>query len=202
MTALRPIDSRDVKPAAVEDYPVNEVCAVPGCGKSTESAHHAFSRSKIKGTSYYVSIDGGQPVPHVIGLCGSGTTGHHGDVEEHRAWISLEDGVWSWHRESDDSGNSQGQQFVLVGALDPQPGPIAAKKIKRAGSGGTGVKGKPKSTKVLTINVPAEAQKEDGAEVLRTLIDECKNKWKDERGWSDSVPDYYPIVAALTQALQ
>ena len=150
MTALRPTESHAAIGVAAVRYEPNKTCAHPECDKPTESHHHIFPRSQIGNGSWFVALGDFVPVdkdgrtyitkdaiPHVVGLCGSGTTGHHGDLEEHRAWIKLEDGWFNWYdrraptkeekKDYEDQTGGHGDDipvdfWVLVGALHPQPG--------------------------------------------------------------------------------
>lgn len=198
MTALKPIESWDV--TAVSDHDeerkllrkavVSAVCCHPECDKPSEGAHHTFPRSFINSTSWFVRIPGEErPVLHVAGLCGSGTTGHHGDVEEHRAWIRYEDGVWNWYEQD-------GDDWSLAGPLEPQPGKQTVRKTRKRKKGE-----ERKVRKTISLRVPAEAG-EDGAGVLDDLIQTGRDIWADELGWSESVPPYYVIVAAFAKAFQ
>lgn len=199
MTALKPVESRNVRAVASETYPSNLVCAHPSCSNpvdlrpdGTPTVHHCFPASMVKSRSYFVSINDQAPVPHAVGLCGSGTTGHHGDVEEHRAWIKLEDGVWVWYERD-------GEDWSLVGPLNPQPGSREGKtKGKRTGGG---KRGKARSKTTVSLSVPKDEQ-ENGAEVLRTLIDQAREKYVPIMGWDDDVPDYYVVVAVLVKDAQ
>ena len=211
MTALKPIENRKVIGVASETYPTNKVCAHPECTSPAESVHHAFPRSQTKSKSYFVQINdsqegevwSGQIIPHAVGLCGSGTTGHHGDLEEHRAWLKLEDDVWVWYDRNKDwddpeTVNGSTDEWQFIGKLNPQPGSQDG-KTKRGPNKKT--TGKARAKHCYTLNVPKDEQ-ENGVEVLETLIASCRDEWKDEMGWSENVPDYYPVVAALTKALQ
>jgi hypothetical protein len=131
MTALKPIENRRVRGVAAERYPLNEVCAHPSCKDPAVDPHHIFPRSMINGDSWFVEIsnEGGErekgapgfdPIPHVTGLCRV----HHDDVEEHRAWIKLEDGGFVWYVRKEDD-------WLRRGALNPQP-PGKEGKPKRA----------------------------------------------------------------------
>jgi hypothetical protein len=48
----------------------------------------------------------------------------------------------------------------------------------------------------------AADEQEDGAGVLDDLIGVARDEWADQMGWSDKVPSYYVLVAALAKALQ
>lgn len=195
MSALKPIERRKVRAVESASYPSNLTCAHPECTEKvqlrpdgTPTVHHCFPRSQTKSASYFVVVtddDGfdSAPIPHAVGLCGSGTTGHHGDVEDHRSWIKYEEGVWNWYerRAADETSEVGGvelhipytsafdDEWVLVGPLNPQPG---------------SVEGKPKRRKLVgearraranwQVRVPADA--EDGAAILDELSDACWQK--------------------------
>lgn len=161
MTALKPVDTRDVVAVASERYPVNTKCAHPECSEPA-TVHHAFPRSQTKSDSYFVSIEGGEPIPHAVGLCGSGTTGHHGDVEEHRAWIRYEDGVWNWYereRTWSEETCTEHDGWKLLGPLNPQPGSVEAKPKRRKFTGEA-------KRKRANWQVKVPADHEDGAGIL------------------------------------
>lgn len=159
MTALKPIESRRVRGVAAERYPSNLVCAHPDCDKpvdlrpdGTPTVHHIFPRSLTKSDSYFVEIQSDHPedgdgtvevvIPHAVGLCGSGTTGHHGDVEEHRSWIKLEEGEYVWYdrvppADPEDEIPEDWQEWTLVGPLNPQPGSVDGKPKRKRTQKGT-----------------------------------------------------------------
>ncbi len=206
MTALRPIESHEVTAVTnheeerklLRGYVLSTVCCHPECNRTDVTAHHLFSRSKINDSSWFVRIPGeDKPVLHVAGLCGSGTTGHHGDVEEHRGWVRVEDGVWNWYERTVDADSPRGfgnEGWGLVGPLDPQPGKHTRKARKRE-------KQPSRSRKTVTVNVPQDEQ-EDGAGVLDELISVGRDQWAEEMGWSSSVPAYHVVVNAFVRALQ
>src|SRR5438132_9047067 len=96
MTALKPLECRKVNGVTATRYKINAVCAVPDCSKNVgDKGHHIFPRSQIGNDSYFVKVEDTETftIPHVVGLC----PGHHRDVEEHRAWIKLEDEQFVWY---------------------------------------------------------------------------------------------------------
>jgi hypothetical protein len=136
-------------------------------------------------------------------------------VETHQAWIKLEDGVFSWYdrqvnlcRDCLVSDGLNGgdtlscscdefqEEWVLLGPLNPQPGSVEGKpkKKKRA-------KQPARAKAVFSIRVPKD-EAENGYEVLSTLIDEVREKYGPELGWSSTAPPYFVVVAALVRALQ
>src|SRR6266487_763407 len=126
MTALPPIESRHVKGVASRRYPMNQKCSHPECSNPIgDKGHHIFPRSLIGNDSYFVLIEDEKTItlPHVTGLCRA----HHTDVELHRAWIKLEDGVFVWYDRDNtwvlaDPVYGDGDGWERVGPLDPQPG--------------------------------------------------------------------------------
>jgi len=134
VTALKPVVGGEVTGVLSKTYLPNLICAHPFCDKPVESIHHIFGRPPgQESDSWFVRLqfideDGTAhvetPLPHATGLCGSGTTGHHGDVEEHRAWIRYQNGQYVWYeRNQNDPANTPlMDQFDYVGPLNPQPG--------------------------------------------------------------------------------
>ena len=162
MTALKPVEGRLVRGVASTRYPLNRTCAHPECSEQAQSAHHVFPRSLIGNGSWFVvlgpterygtndnyEIVGGDSdrisssaIPHVVGLCGDGVRGHHGDLEEHRAWIKLEDGEFVWYQrvpltDPHDEIPVDWQEWARIGALNPQPGSVEGRpKRKRTVKG-------------------------------------------------------------------
>lgn len=144
MTALNPVVGGEVQGILSKVYLPNLICAHPECDKPVESIHHIFGRPPgADSDSWFVRLvlideDGTRhietPLPHATGLCGHGTTGHHGDVEEHRAWIKYQDGVYQWHERvqvsrhpHSESGDPWVDEWIWMGPLNPQPGAREAK---------------------------------------------------------------------------
>lgn len=198
MTAIKPIEWRHVKGVPSTKYPINQVCGHPECDKQIEGVHHIFPRSLIGNASYFVEFtpEGGetQIVPHAIGLCGSGTTGHHGDLEEHRAWIRLEDGEYVWLDRSDQHADG----WFSLGPLNPQPGSREGKPKRRTRKPSEPLTARPKAT--YAVRVPKDAL-ENGHEVLTELVQQAREKISDRLGWSDDVPAYFVLTAVLADWL-
>lgn len=188
MTPLKPLPNTErVRGVAAKRYPRNETCAHPECDKPTESVHHIFGRPPGPDSdSWFVEVgpmDVPRPsekipdlvehgvvmtIPHAIGLCGSGTTGHHGELEYHSAWIKLEDGVFNWYERVGTSQVPPSEEWKLVGPLDPQPARgEKRKKAKRK-------KGAEKSTReTFSIRVPQGFA--DGGQVWEDLFGDGKD---------------------------
>lgn len=212
MTALKPLDGWGVHPVAATRYVLNAVCGHPDCTKPTDSAHHIWPRSFLGSDSWFVNLSplpgsgerpqagngmgtNGGAIPHVIGLCGSGTTGHHGDLEEHRAWIRLEDGEFVWYeRTSEARDYGEEDIWTLVAPLNPQPGSREGKPKRRR-------KASTPEERKARVNHTIRTPK-DEENVLPELIQLGRDRWADELGWTSTVPDYYVVTAAFAKALQ
>jgi hypothetical protein len=207
LTALKPIENRNIRGVPGYKYPLNKKCAHPDCTKETESAHHIFGRPPPEGKSWFVAIqnndepglEAATTIPHVIGLCGSGTTGHHGDLEEHRAWIKYEDGEFIWYDRSENRnpfwnpvGNPNDEYlWDALGPLNPQPCD-APKTKKSKNRKGDERKNKPN----VSIPVPKE-DREDGA----ILLYEAVEQYEEILGYDPSRSMYYTIMDALNIAI-
>ena len=207
MTALKPIENRNVRAVASETYPSNTVCAHPECNEpvqlrpdGTPTVHHIFPRGFIKSDSYFVAIgDDDDPIPHAVGLCGSGTTGHHGDVEEHRAWIKYEDGEFVWYdrvnradgewRVAPDNQRHE-PEWGMVGPLNPQPGSREGKPKRRKFKGEARRK-----RRVISIRVPQD-DIEDGAGIFDDLVEQATAKLRKQLEIEYN-PTTYKLLAAV-----
>lgn len=160
---------------------MNRVCAHPECTElvtlrpsGEPTVHHIFPRSMIGNDSYFVEITApngeSKIIPHAIGLCGSGTTGHHGDVEEHRAWIKLEEGEFVWYERQNTPQEATGaalspsdDEWVRLGVLNPQPGSREGRpKRKRTVKGTT----ERAERKTVSVRLPEGVNGDDWDELL------------------------------------
>jgi hypothetical protein len=197
VTALKPIENRNVRGVPSEEYPLGTICAHPECTNTDVTAHHIFPRSLIKSKSWFVQVEAGEIFPHVVPLCGSGTTGHHGDIEEHRAWIKMEGKEFVWYDQTnEDHANSQGsgKVWTSVGALNPQPA-YGDGKPKRRKTATSPAEKKAKVT--YSIKTP-----KDEENVLPELEETLRDEFREEMGWKEDVPAYFVWVAAAAKALQ
>lgn len=207
MTALRPIESRKVRAVASEKYPSNLVCAHPECKElvtlrpsGEPTVHHTFSRSKIKSSSYFVDVEGHGVIPHAVGLCGSGTTGHHGDVEEQRARIQydLETKVWTWWDRDHEVKNvpAEGLRdepvWRLAGELNPRPGSVEGKPKKKKHLGKAA-----RTAKTWTIKAPVDAE-EDMIGQIKDAVEAVEEKM---RPGQDHRPPAWTILDSLLYTL-
>jgi hypothetical protein len=217
LTALKPIENRRVRGVASERYPLNKKCAHPECNEDTVDPHHCFPRSEIGNDSWFVQwqidpetlgppeievgdsrigwVDGegryySPALPHVAGLCRE----HHDAVEEHRAWIKLEEGVFVWYdRNSSQSvlPDSRASEWDLVGPLNPQPGSREGKPKRRKFQGE-----KKRKRKTISVRVPDDAA-EDGA----GLLDDALTQLEKELGFDPPRPRYNTMMDAANFAL-
>jgi hypothetical protein len=121
VTALKPTENRRVRGVAAERYPLNAVSSHPESDAPADDPHHIFPRSAIGGDSWFVEITDDEEttvIPHVTGL----SREEHDRVEQHEAWIKLEDGVFVWYDREPDVEGPVTDSWVRVGPLDPQPG--------------------------------------------------------------------------------
>lgn len=219
ITALKPIENRRVRAVASERYPINDVCAHPECAEPTADPHHIFPRSLIAGDSWFVEISWDDPermraalgkepaypvnligstppvgvamIPHVTGLCRE----HHDDVEEHQAWIKLEDGEFVWYNRADNDPVrrplDERVEWDRFGPLNPQPGSRTGKPKRRKFKG----EARRKRT-TISVKVPKDEQ-EDGAGLWDEAIEQLEIKMYGENGR----PPYYTIMDALNYTL-
>lgn len=132
MTALKPSESLQV--VGVKDGQIkllrrlilNQTCSKPDCHEPTYDAHHIWPRSLITNDSWFVKLIENEQeriLPNVTGLCRP----HHDDVEEHRAWIKLEEGdVFVWYER-----DIPDDEWSCLGPLWPQPGQVIHKAKRR-----------------------------------------------------------------------
>ena len=206
MTALRPSEG-PVRGVPAKRYPLNKICAHPECDKPVGGGHHIYPRSVIGNSSWFVEF-GNKPrskdyisadaIPHVAGLCGTGTTGHHGDAEQHKAWIKYEGGEFVWYEwRNAAASNPLGgvkDEWVRIGPLDPQPGATKATNPRR---GRPNKKGEERR-KRRRISVAVPDDSEDGGGLWDDTQDEIKAALIQEGLYdeSDKIPAYEAWMAA------
>lgn len=80
-----PLLSPGIKPFDAPPYPLNAVCAAPGCDQPSGDPHHLWRRSFLAGAYDWVVIpEEGVVVGNVVGLCRN----HHDQIESGAAWIT------------------------------------------------------------------------------------------------------------------
>lgn len=177
---------------ASERYPLNKKCAHPECAEPTADPHHAFPRSQIIGDSWFVEIteSDGQvtlPIPHVTGLCRA----HHEDVEQHRAWIRLEDGNFRWWDRVAAPEALCDDHWKMLGPLNPQPGSVESKPKRRKYQGE-----ERRQRKTISIRVPQDSV-ENGGEVWDTLLEQAQEKLQADMDVSYVPTPYITLIAVL-----
>jgi len=195
MTALKPVESRKVRGVASTRYPIGTICSHPECDRTDVTAHHIFPRSMIGNSSWWVEIDAPEihrhdniskkAVPHVVPLCGHGTDGHHGDVEEHRAWIKYEDGQFVWYERD-------GEEWNDLGVLDPQPLVPAPKKRRRKNLKGDERKEHPK----VSLHFPTVDDKLAFLDALDQLNERWSGDEKRSKGFLALLSAQYTLLNA------
>jgi hypothetical protein len=181
MTALKPAETANVHGVMADRYPPNTQCAHPGCKEPAVDPHHIFPRSQIGNDSWFVTVDGSEPIPHVTGLCRA----HHDDLEEHRAWVRLEDGIFNWYVRRDDD-------WLYRGRLNPQPpGQEARPKRDEKRPRKTGEERRQRRT--ISLRVPNDAD-EDGAGLLDDAIEQAEERL----GHREPRSPYYTLMDALS----
>jgi hypothetical protein len=199
-------------------YDVNEVCAVPGCDRLSQHAHHLWPRSFLRNQPQeWIQLPDGTIVGNRTGLCAP----HHDDVSSpvggHRARIVFSSGLFWWeerdrpepwvaeHRERDGV-----VVWNRLGALDPQPpgaGQAEAKLVVAEVCPTCGHKkrqngGRPKParrTKEWTLVVPDDV--EIGADVLDGWADDLAIVlgFEDE---TSRLRRYHAVATALAWTIQ
>ena len=183
---LSPVGSRDVRGVPSTRYKINPTCAHPECAEPSEpGSHHCFRRSQIIGDSYFVSIDGGDPIPHAVGLCSE----HHRQITDNQSWIRLEKETFVWYDE-DGYGHDGLKNWLVIGPLDPQPSQLQKSSRQRAKK----VKGdsERRPSQVLSVRCPKDAA-EDGVALLRELIAQAGEKI----GRDPDCPIYFVLMEVL-----
>jgi hypothetical protein len=176
MTALKPVEAMRVHGVMADRYPLNKTCAHPSCKEPAADPHHIFPRSQIGNDSWFVTVEDSEPIPHVTGLCRV----HHDDLEEHRAWVRLEEDVFNWYVRKDDD-------WLFRGKLNPQP-PGAEAKPKRSPVQGE----ERRQRKTISLRIPTDEQ-EDGAGLLEDALEQAEERL----GYEKPRPPYYTIMDSL-----
>lgn len=199
MTPLKPIENLRVRGVASERYPINAKCAHPECNEIIDGVHHCFPKSQIGNDSYFVEIeqdmesDSTVVIPHAVGLCGSGTTGHHGAVEAHDAWIKYEDGEFVWYDRPEGRPclSLDSPDWIKLGPLNPQPGSREGKPKRKKFAGEAR-----RQRKTVSIKVPQDEQ-EDGAGLLDEQLELAGELLVKLGLYPEPPPVYFRLMAAL-----
>lgn len=207
MTPLKPLEDLKVEGCRFgpPTYELNVVCSHPECTEPVGGKHHIWPKGMLKGDYWWVEIDH-QPdmadtavivVPNVTGLCGSGTTGHHGDVESHAAWIKYEDGVFVWYdRMPERTPDNSWSPWQKLGPLNPQPGQVEGKPKRKW------LKGEQRR-KRRTISLRVPQDNEDGGKVWDETLERVKEALVEDELFEsvEKAPAFEATVAALNDWL-
>ena len=194
---MKPLENRRVWGVAAERYPLNDVCAQPDCHEHAVDAHHCFPRSQIGNDSWFVLVEDLEtpevsygPFAHVTGLCRE----HHNDVEDHRAWIKLQNGKFVWYERNAPRPVGAGtwsDEWDRTGPLNPQPGSVDPRPKRPR------FKGEERRTRAtVSLRVPKDAA-EDGA----GLLDDLWRAVEKRLGHDPPRPMYYSIVDSMSFVL-
>jgi hypothetical protein len=202
MTALKPLENRKVRGVYAQRYPLNPISSKPDSTEPAVDPHHIFPRSQIGNESWFVEIGAleGEDlayvrvvIPHVTGL----SREEHDDIEAHRAWIRLEDGIFNWYDrqvlELPKGGTRT--EWVLLGPLNPQPGTAGTAKKKRRKFQGEAKR------KRANYQVKVPADHEDGAGILDDLVEQCESKLMMTMGHEAPRPPYFTLTDVLADWL-
>jgi transposase len=197
----------NLRPVSGPEYRVSGWCSVPGCKRTSDSAHHIVRRSQVK-TTDWVEIEG-KVYANRTGLCFR----CHDKINTGRNAIRLIEGEFIWC-EVISLGNGR-VEFKTIWPLAPQPPTLESLAQRASGQDDSGSEtcptcgqtkrrqarssgGPRRHRKSWTVKVPADAE-EDGAEVLDTLVDDLAPLLNVE---PDAGGRYWVIVPALVYAQQ
>jgi len=185
-------------------YEVNEICAVPGCGRESAHVHHLWPRSHLRSQPYeWVKLPDGTVIGNRIGMCRE----HHEDVTGplggYRARIAFSSGLFWWMVRSDNPPEEQ-----MTGALVYQPpgvkdenGVVVPDEIcpTCGHAKQRRTNGKPRKSKEWTLVVP------DDAEIGSDVLDEWADEIAATLGFHDEssrLRRYHAVATALAWVIQ
>lgn len=167
------------------DYKVGPICAVQGCSRLTDHAHHIVRRSFMAGPYSWVRLgdSDGTIVGNLMPLCWQ----HHQQVTENRARVvwdeSSHEFYWQGEHESTDLLQPPKIETVREGQVEQKATisscPTCGQKVRPKFEHRHEEK---RPRKTWTITVPNDAR-EVGADVLDTLLESAR-LILDERGIS------------------
>ena len=198
MTPLPAIENISfVQGAPATRYKRNPVCANPECDNPSETTHHIFGRPPGPHSGSWFAfvplatertdirnpeaqaIMSKRAIPHGTGLCGTGTTGCHGNVEQHLAWIKYEDGVFNWYRRNEQQPPLPAEvDWELVGPLDPQPSQLIKQHLKRKRK--QAQERRERST--ISFSKPKDHPSEDWAGIIDDALEQFEELWVSKGG--------------------
>lgn len=191
-----PTESRDVQGLTLEEWPqelpkIGPYCAVPGCTKAADHAHHLFSRGMMGGAFNWVRLPNGNVTGNLMPLCFS----HHEQVTNNQVviqydmsngfqWVDSTLGrsqlmqyqpplagasetdavVSNGNVVSADNGHVHDERAICPTCERPMPRPKIESDPEAA-----------KERKTWAVSVPADRW-EDGADVLDGLLEAARDE--------------------------
>lgn len=187
---LLPLELWNVTPRLdLDPYELNTTCPVTGDTVGLED-HHIWRRSftalgKEENAGLYWVEAEGRVYPNRVALSPEA----HQRVTANQARLAFDPTTGALHYLEHGQDKDLGLHFRLL--VD---GETVSTKRK------TAKKEKPRHRQVLSVRAPVDVG-ENGVEVLETLIDQVREKYRDQMGWKEDVPVYYVLVAALYAVL-
>lgn len=162
-----------------------------GCGGAGESFHHLVPRS----------LRGDDVEANVVPLCGHGTKGCHGVLENHTGgWEEVAHAVRHSLTPLEVAYVKTKKSRAWLERYYPAGGTLCAKcKAPLKASERPQEPSEPRKRKRWVISVPDDA--EDGADVLDGLVNAARPRVAEALGYEGDVPPYYVVSAVLADWL-
>lgn len=163
-----------------------------GCGAPGESFHHLVPRS----------LRGDDVEANVIPLCGHGTRGCHGALENHTGgWEEVAHAVRHSLTPLEVAYVKTKKSKAWLERYYPAGGSLCARCKRPLSASEKPQEGlsEPRKRKRWQMSIPDDA--EDGAEVMDGLIEACRLRLKESLGHDGDVPPYYVVVPVLADWL-
>lgn len=163
-----------------------------GCGKEYgpgDSFHHLVPKS----------LRGDDVASNIIVLCGDGTRGCHGALENHTgAWEEIAHAVRHSLTPLELQYVIAKKSRAFLDRMYPAGDTVLCARCKRPVRS-QGPREAPRKRKRWQISVPDDA--EDGAEILDTLVEEARKRLAPVLGWNADVGAFYVLSAVLADWL-
>jgi len=165
------------------EYPLNPICAAPGCLQPSADPHHLWRRTELGGPYWWVQVTPGSSVGNLVGLCGD----HHHAITVNANWITFDQNIFFWEslfstgvplswqpptrlidvlQEPLADPESNGQA-----ALEANTCPTCLRPLPHARSEHEGKR----LRRTWSITVPSD-EREQGADMLDTLLEEGRRE--------------------------
>lgn len=192
-------------------------CSMPTCSKFSEHVHHIFRRSAIGGDYAWVLVDG-KPVGNLTGLCVECHNEVTGRIGGHKAAIRLDTETWVFHWAWVETTVDQQLEYVIAGALLPQPPTPESLSERAAGQEATESEhcptcGQARRRRLLNVHPPGERRRrkswnvsvpddsEDGAELLDAYVEDVE-QLLGAGDWAERNKRYWALMHALAWVMQ